>query len=246
MRDPIYLDHNASTPLLPEALDAMLPYLRTRHGNPSSQHAFGQTARKAVEHAREQVAALIGATPDEIVFTSGGTEANNLAVRGAVEASPAKRHVVTSNVEHSAIGVQCTWLEGHGHRFRTRSDTEVVLDGEVFGKPADDADAAAMLRRLSGRTHQVLSSVWVVSPSRELQALSMSEVTFAELTPAQIDAYVASGEPRGRAGAYAIQGLAEAFTTRLSGSYSGVMGLPLYETAEMLRAAGVRVWSGAA
>lgn len=119
------------------------------------------------------------------------------------------------------------------------SDTEVVLEGEVFGKPADDADAAAMLRRLSGRTHQVLSSVWVVSPSRELQALSTSEVTFAELTTAQIDAYVASGEPRGRAGAYAIQGLAEAFTTRLSGSYSGVMGLPLYETATLLREFGV-------
>lgn len=119
------------------------------------------------------------------------------------------------------------------------SDTEVVLDGEVFGKPAGDADAAAMLRRLSGRTHQVISAVSVVSPARELQAVSVSEVTFAELTPNQIDAYVASGEPHGRAGAYAIQGLAEAFTTRLSGSYSGVMGLPLYETATLLREFGV-------
>ena len=119
------------------------------------------------------------------------------------------------------------------------SDTEVVLDGEVFGKPADDADAASMLRRLSGRTHQVISAVYVVSASRELQAVSRSEVTFTELTPAQIDAYVASGEPHGRAGAYAIQGLAEAFTTRLSGSYSGVMGLPLYETATLLREFGV-------
>jgi len=119
------------------------------------------------------------------------------------------------------------------------SDTEVVLDGEVFGKPADDADAAAMLRKLSGRTHQVISAVSVVSPAREMQAVSISEVTFAELTPARIDAYVASGETHGRAGAYAIQGLAEAFTTRLSGSYSGVMGLPLYETATLLREFGV-------
>ena len=119
------------------------------------------------------------------------------------------------------------------------SDTEVVLDDEVFGKPADDADAASMLRRLSGRTHQVISAVYVVSASRELHAVSLSEVTFAQLTPAQIDAYVASGEPHGRAGAYAIQGLAEAFTTRLSGSYSGVMGLPLYETATLLREFGV-------
>ncbi len=93
------------------------------------------------------------------------------------------------------------------------SDTEVVLDGEVFGKPADAADAAAMLRRLSGRTHLVISAVSVVSPSRESQAVSVSEVTFAPLDDARIDAYVASGEPHGRAGAYAIQGLAEAFTT---------------------------------
>ncbi len=119
------------------------------------------------------------------------------------------------------------------------SDTEVVLDGEVFGKPADDDDARAMLGRLSGRTHQVISAVSLVSPSREAQAVSVSEVTFAALTPEQIDAYVASGEPHGRAGAYAIQGLAESFTTRLSGSYSGVMGLPLYETATLLRQFGV-------
>jgi septum formation protein len=119
------------------------------------------------------------------------------------------------------------------------SDTEVVLGDEVFGKPVDDADAARMLRRLSGRTHLVISAVSLVSPARERQLVSKSEVTFAELTPAQIDAYVASGEPHGRAGAYAIQGLAEAFTVRLSGSYSGVMGLPLYETATLLREFGL-------
>lgn len=115
------------------------------------------------------------------------------------------------------------------------SDTEVVLDDEVFGKPRDDADAAAMLRKLSGRTHRVVSAVSLVSPAREVQALSVSEVTFAELSDAQIAAYVATGEPAGKAGAYAIQGGAEMFVTRLSGSYSGVMGLPLYETACLLR-----------
>ena len=118
------------------------------------------------------------------------------------------------------------------------ADTEVLLDDEVFGKPRDAADAAAMLRRLSGRTHRVLSAVSVVSAGREQQALSESEVTFAELDEAAIDAYVASGEPEGKAGAYAIQGVAEAFITRLSGSYSGVMGLPLHETAQLLRAFG--------
>ena len=95
-----------------------------------------------------------------------------------------------------------------------------------------------MLRRLSGRTHRVLSAVSVVSAGREMQALSESEVTFAELGDATIDAYVASGEPEGKAGAYAIQGIAQAFIPRLSGSYSGVMGLPLFETAQMLRAFG--------
>lgn len=118
------------------------------------------------------------------------------------------------------------------------ADTEVVLGDEVFGKPRDASDAAAMLRRLSGRTHRVLSAVSVVSAGRELQAMSESEVTFAELGDATIDAYVASGEPGGKAGGYAIQGSAQAFIPRLSGSYSGVMGLPLYETAQLLRAFG--------
>jgi septum formation protein len=118
------------------------------------------------------------------------------------------------------------------------ADTEVVLGDEVFGKPSDAADAAAMLRRLSGRTHRVLSAVSIVSAGRELQALSESEVTFAELDDSTIDAYVASGEPDGKAGGYAIQGLAQAFVPRLCGSYSGVMGLPLFETAQLLRAFG--------
>ncbi|WP_363797727.1 Maf family protein [Lysobacter firmicutimachus] len=119
------------------------------------------------------------------------------------------------------------------------SDTEVVLDDEVFGKPRDAADAAAMLRRLSGRTHRVISAVSLVSPAREAQAVSVSEVSFAELDEATVARYVAGGEPMGKAGAYAIQGAAEAFVTRLSGSYSGVMGLPLYETAQLLRQFGL-------
>ncbi len=123
------------------------------------------------------------------------------------------------------------------------ADTEVVLDDEVFGKPCDDADAAAMLRRLSGRTHRVITAVSLVSASRELQATSISEVTFAPLTEDEIVAYVASGEPRGKAGAYAIQGRAQVFISHLSGSYSGVMGLPLHETATMLRALGIPMWS---
>ncbi len=119
------------------------------------------------------------------------------------------------------------------------ADTEVVLDDEVFGKPRDGADAAAMLRRLSGRTHEVISAVSLVSAGREAQVVCISQVSFAPLDEREIAAYVASGEPMGRAGAYAIQGGAERFVRRLEGSYSGVMGLPLHETAALLHGFGV-------
>jgi septum formation protein len=115
------------------------------------------------------------------------------------------------------------------------ADTEVILDDEVFGKPVDAADAAAMLRRLSGRTHQAVSAVSVVSAAREAQAFVVTDVSFAELDEGDIAAYGASGEAMGKAGAYGIQGLAEQFVTRLAGSYSAVMGLPLHETARLLR-----------
>ena len=119
------------------------------------------------------------------------------------------------------------------------SDTEVILDDEVFGKPRDDADARSMLRRLAGRTHAVVSAVSLVSPSRETQVVSVSQVTFDPIDDAQIDAYLATGEHVGKAGAYAIQGAAEAFVARLDGSFSGVMGLPLRETSRLLREFGL-------
>jgi septum formation protein len=114
------------------------------------------------------------------------------------------------------------------------ADTEVVLGDEVFGKPAGAADAAAMLRRLSGRNHQVISAVSLVSAGREAQVVSISEVSFGILDEPAIAAYLEGGEWQGKAGAYAIQGSAQAFVAHLSGSHSGVMGLPLYETARLL------------
>lgn len=114
--DLIYLDHNATTPLLPEVIEAMLPYLREHFGNPSSDHAFGRRARGAVEEARAQVAALLGCDTGEIVFTSGGTEANNLAIRGVTQAEPQPRHIVTTAIEHPATAKPCDWLEAHGWR----------------------------------------------------------------------------------------------------------------------------------
>lgn len=115
------------------------------------------------------------------------------------------------------------------------ADTEVVLEGDVFGKPGDAADAAAMLRRLSGRTHEVISAVCLVGAERETDAVCLSKVRFAVLDETTIDTYVASGEPFGKAGAYAIQGRGATLIEYLEGSYSGVMGLPLFETARLLR-----------
>ena len=121
------------------------------------------------------------------------------------------------------------------------ADTEVVLDGAVFGKPRDFDHAREMLTRLSGREHEVLSAVSLRHGGRHWQALSRSAVTFRPVSEAEIEAYWATGEPRGKAGAYAIQGIGAVFVERLAGSYSGVMGLPVFETAGLLREAGIEV-----
>lgn len=120
------------------------------------------------------------------------------------------------------------------------SDTTVAKGRLIYGKPAEASDAERMLAELAGSTHRVLTAVAVQQGRRRLEALSESRVSFAPLTRAQIRAYVASGEPLGKAGAYAVQGRAAAWITRLSGSYSGIMGLPLFETAQLLHALGVK------
>jgi septum formation protein len=118
------------------------------------------------------------------------------------------------------------------------ADTTVALGRQILGKPVDSQDARRMLQRLSGVTHRVLTAVclgYATAGGLQLEhALSVSRVRFSELTPQQIDAYLASAEPMGKAGAYAVQGGAAAFTERISGSYSGIMGLPLFETCRLL------------
>lgn len=118
------------------------------------------------------------------------------------------------------------------------SDTTVALGRTIYGKPADAADAARMLTELAGKTHRVLTAVALGTARKRTQAVSESRVSFAAMSATQIKAYVASQEPMGKAGAYAVQGRAAAFITHLSGSYSGIMGLPMYETAELLRRQG--------
>jgi septum formation protein len=144
-----------------------------------------------------------------------------------------------SRVAREKAGAGLLQLSGVSAAVVLGADTEVVLDDEVFGKPADRAHAIAMLRRLSARTHRAISAVWCVNAGREEHALSITEVTFAPLTDAAIATYVDTGESLGRAGAYAVQGRAAAFISRLSGSYSGVMGLPLFETVNLLQRFGI-------
>jgi septum formation protein len=121
------------------------------------------------------------------------------------------------------------------------ADTTVALGRQILGKPADEAQACAMLSALSGKTHRVLTAVALQVGAMRHAALSVSRVRFAVMTDAQIKAYVASGEPVGKAGAYAVQGRAAAFIEHISGSYSGIMGLPMFETAQLLRKAGFSI-----
>jgi septum formation protein len=122
------------------------------------------------------------------------------------------------------------------------ADTAVVLDGRILGKPADRADALATLGALSGRSHEVLTAVALVSPGRLASRVVTSQVTFRALSQAEIEAYWASGEPQDKAGCYGIQGLAAVFVSQLQGSYSAVVGLPLCETAALLAEFAIPCW----
>ncbi len=124
------------------------------------------------------------------------------------------------------------------------ADTVVVLDEEVLGKPGDEGEALDMLERLSGQCHRVLTGVALVSDEQEATRLSVSHVTFRNVAQEEREAYWASGEPAGKAGAYAIQGRGGVFVEHLDGSYSGVMGLPLFETGDLLGEFGVDYLSG--
>lgn len=136
---PIYLDYNATTPIDPEVAEAMLPYLYDHFGNPSSSHHYGQVARDAVDHARGQVAGLLGCTPDEIVFTASGTESNNTVLKGVAQAYAEKgRHIITTAVEHPAVLEPCEALEQQGYEI-------TILPVDSTGQ-VDPNDVKAALR----------------------------------------------------------------------------------------------------
>jgi len=134
----IYLDHSATTPIDPEVVEAMMPYLTSKFGNASSIHHFGQETRAAVDKARHQVASLINCRPNEIIFTSGGTESSNLAIRGLTEAvgQEAKGHIITSEIEHPSVKTVCEDLEKLGYAV---SYLPVYDDGIVRLKDLESA-----------------------------------------------------------------------------------------------------------
>ena len=176
---PIYLDYNATTPVDPAVLDAMLPFLRGEFGNPSSAHGLGSHAHDAVEAARAEVAALIGAAPDEIVFTSGGTEASNIAIRGTVRIDDARRDVVTSTIEHPATEACCAFLEGEGHKVaRVVAGTDGMID------------AARIAAAISNKTALVTiihaqNEIGTIQPLREIAAAARRHGALVHVDAAQ-------------------------------------------------------------
>ena len=142
----------------------------------------------------------------------------------------------------AAAGLRQSEARGSMARPVLAADTAVVIDGEVLGKPQSGEDGQRMLRLLSGRTHEVLTAVALATASGLESRVSRSEVTFRAIDAAEARDYWHTGEPRDKAGGYAIQGYGAVFVAGLRGSYSGVMGLPLYETAEFLRSVGVSPW----
>jgi len=165
----IYLDHAATTPMRPEILDLMRTYFLERFGNPSSLHAYGLEARKAIEDAREQIAHTIGATPPEIVFTSGGTESDNMALRGVLRAGSGESdHIITSAIEHPAVLETCKFLEQRGHEVTYVS---VDVDGRI--NPSEVEEAIRDNTRLISIMH-ANNEIGSIQPIAEVGAIAAS------------------------------------------------------------------------
>ena len=175
---------------------------------------------------RKEILEALGLT-----FSAGGVDIDETPL--AAESAEA----MVLRLAQAKAGV----VDGHATQIVLGADTVVVLGNDVFGKPEGCEQALEMLQRLSGRTHQVLTGVAVASEFGIRTALSATEVRFREIGPDEAVAYWQSGEPRDKAGAYAIQGRGGVFVESITGSYSGVVGLPVFETAELLREAGLRV-----
>lgn len=160
-----------------------------------------------------------------------------------VDETPIEGECPEDYVTRLALGkAQAVAVDSPEHALVLGSDTSVVIDGEILGKPENHEAAAAMLQRLSGRAHQVMTAVALVHRGQSKAVLVVTDVEFRTLSASEIEAYIASGEPMDKAGSYGIQGLGGIFVREIRGSYSAVVGLPLQETAALMDAAGFPVW----
>ncbi|MEO8249166.1 MAG: Maf family protein [Burkholderiales bacterium] len=174
-----------------------------------------------------------------LLLAEAGEDAERLeAVRADEEPASYVRRVTGLKLDAAMARLSRLGARGEPMAPVLCADTTVALGQRIYGKPRDGRDAARMLRDLAGKTHRVVTAVAVQAGERRLEATSDSRVTFGELTDSRIEAYVRSGEPIDKAGAYAVQGRAAMFIARIEGSYSGIMGLPMFETAQLLRQAG--------
>jgi septum formation protein len=186
---------------------------------------------------RQTLLAQLGVAFDVVLLRTAPGRAPDV-VEEARDAEPPRHYVERMARTKASVGWDAVVRRGLAHDPVLGADTEVVLDDMVLGKPRDAAHAVAMLTRLAGRTHEVITGVAVRNEDDVLFAISVSRVTLAPLARTQIEHYVGSGESLDKAGGYAIQGLAAAFIERVDGSYSGVAGLPLCETAALLARVG--------
>ena len=169
---PVYLDYNATTPVDPDVLKAMLPYLGDEFGNPSSAHALGRRARDAIEAARGEVASLIGASPDEILFTSGGTESNNIAIRGTASANRVRGAIVTTAIEHPATEACCAYLELQGKKVtRIAPNADATVDPEEFITAIDGDTALATIIHAQNETGTLQPVAEISAAARKRGAL---------------------------------------------------------------------------
>lgn len=153
----------------------------------------------------------------------------------------AEDYVARVTLEKATFAQKTMWWRKLPLRPILAADTSVVLEGRILGKPGNQAEAIDMMRALSGRTHQVLTHVAILHEDKTLQLTQRSDVAFATLSDEVIRAYCATAEPYDKAGGYGIQGLAALFIQDIAGSYSGIMGLPLFETGKLLEQAGLRI-----
>ncbi len=189
---------------------------------------------------RRELLHQIGVRFDPVLFRGSPRELSGVN-EDPLPGEAIETYVVRVARAKADLGVQLVALRHQLPRPVLAADTTVDIDGEIVGKPTDAADAMAIIGRMSGRSHRVLTAVAISFGDRHEHVLSISEVSFRHLEPAEIRRYVASGEPLDKAGAYGIQGRAAVFVERIVGSYSGIMGLPLCETALLLRRFGYPV-----